>query len=307
MLSFSSGVKDEICRIAASKECCREAELIAIALVTGFTPVDNGVKFVTESASFARRMYATLKYFEAIKPEVEVKKNERLRKSIHYCLKCEKLPFSLVEIERILERAKNNDCCKKAFLKGTFLAVGSISAPEKTYHLEIAVDNEKAAIITVELMKDFNLNPKVVERKGNFVIYIKEGEDLVDFLNIVGAHKALLEIENVRILKDMRNNVNRIVNCETANLEKTLDASFRQLDGIILIRDKMGFGKLPDGLRKIAELRLDNKDANLKELGEMLEYPIGKSGVNHRLKKLEKIAEKIRSKEGEFKDGGRDS
>ena len=306
-MSFSADVKDEICRISTEKLCCNRAELLAVALVTGFTVEEDRIKFVTESSSFARRVYTSLKKFEAEKPQVEVKKSERFRKKNLYSIKCDKLGFSAMEIENIMELCKKKDCCRKAFLKGSFLAAGSISAPEKTYHLEIAVDNEKTANFASNLMKGFQLKPKVTFRKGNFVIYLSEGEHLVDFLNIVGAHKALLEIENVRILKDVRNNVNRIVNCETANLEKTLDASFRQIEGIRLIGERMGFEKLPAGLRQIAELRLNNKDANLKELGVMLEYPLGKSGVNHRLKKIEKIAEKIRSKEGELRDGGGNS
>lgn len=151
-----------------------------------------------------------------------------------------------------------------------------------------------------DLMDSFKLHSKVTKRKGNYVVYLKEGENIVDFLNIIGAHSALLELENIRILKEMRNNVNRIVNCETANLQKTVDASVRQVENINYIKEHLGFDKLPENLREIAKMRLAYSDATLKELGEMLNPPLGKSGVNHRLRKLDKIAESLRNMKGEL-------
>ena len=174
-----------------------------------------------------------------------------------------------------------------------------MSDPERTYHLEIICHNKILAAELKKLMHDFNLNAKIIKRKGNYVVYLKEGENIVDFLNVIGAHLALLELENIRILKGMRNDVNRIVNCETANLQKTVDASVRQAESIRYIRDNLGFDKLPDNLREIAQLRLQYSDASLKELGEMLEPPLGKSGVNHRLRKLDKIAEDMKNVKGE--------
>lgn len=191
-------------------------------------------------------------------------------------------------------------CCKKSYLKGAFLSAGSMSDPEKTYHLEIISHHRSLAKEVNDLITYFNLNAKVIKRKGYFVVYLKEGENIVDFLNIIGAHGALLELENVRILKEMRNNVNRIVNCETANLQKTVDASIRQVENIKYIRDNLGFDNLPENLVQIAELRLEYSDASLKELGEMLSPTLGKSGVNHRLRKLDEIAENTRLMKGEL-------
>ena len=190
-------------------------------------------------------------------------------------------------------------CCKKAYLRGAFLAGGSISDPEKTYHLEISNHSIEMANEIVRLMGTFDLNAKIIRRKGYFIAYLKEGENIVDFLNVIGAHSALMELENVRILKEMRNNVNRIVNCETANLGKTVNASVRQAENIRYIRDSIGFNNLPENLQEVAEVRLTSSDASLKELGEMLHPPIGKSGVNHRLRKLDEIAEHERRLRGE--------
>jgi len=185
-------------------------------------------------------------------------------------------------------------CCQKAFLRGAFLAAGSISDPEKTYHLEICAKNQMLAEKVMDVLKRFGLNAKFIKRKNDYVVYLKEGENIVDFLNIVGAHSALLQLENIRILKEMRNNINRIVNCETANLEKTVNASMRQLENIEYLKNTVGLENLPSNLEEIARVRLENPDANLKELGEMLNPPLGKSGVNHRLRKLDEIAENER-------------
>jgi hypothetical protein len=155
-----------------------------------------------------------------------------------------------------------------------------------------------------EMIGGFGLEAKIVERKRNHIVYIKESEAIVDFLNITGAHKALMEFENVRILKEVRNSVNRRVNCETANIKKTVSASSRQVEEIQYIYDTIGFGTLSENLQTIARLRLDNPDVPLKELGEMLDPPIGKSGVNHRLRKLSELAAELRQEKNEKSDGG---
>ena len=159
-----------------------------------------------------------------------------------------------------------------------------------THNLEYA--KELSALINT-----FGLTSKVIQRKNSFIIYLKEGEQIVDLLNIIGAHNSLLQLENIRIMKEMRNNVNRLVNCETANLSKTVNAAVRQVESIKLIQREIGLSRLPQNLREIAELRLNNPDVSLKELGEMLNPPIGKSGVNHRLRRIEKIAGELRKEE----------
>ncbi len=185
-------------------------------------------------------------------------------------------------------------CCKRAFLKGVFLTSGSINNPEKAYHLEMVFLSPWMANETCAILKDMDIEGKIVQRKKYDVVYIKDGSMIVDFLNVIGAPLALMEMENVRILKDVKNLVNRRVNCETANINKTVSASRKQIEDIQLIERMVGFGNLPKPLRQMAELRLNEPDASLAELGEMLDPPVTKSGVNHRLRKLSQIASDLR-------------
>ena len=177
------------------------------------------------------------------------------------------------------------------------MVAGSVTNPKKGYHLEIAVASERLCRQLQELVLSFGIEAKIVERKKYYVLYVKEGSLIVDFLNVMEAHLALMEFENVRILKDVRNSVNRQVNCETANINKTVTAAARQIEDIQYIERRKGFRQLNDGLREIAELRLDYPDSSLAELGQMLSKPLGKSGVNHRLRKLSNIADGLRKQQ----------
>ena len=169
-----------------------------------------------------------------------------------------------------------------------------MSDPEKNYHFEIVTLHEQFAVQLQDVLDFFELDAKIVIRKKYYVVYIKEGAKIVDVLNIMEAHIALMNLENVRILKDMRNTVNRRVNCETANINKTVSAAVKQAEDIRFLQEHRGLSELNQGLQDIAYLRLEHPEATLKELGEMLNPPVGKSGVNHRLKKLSKIAEDMR-------------
>lgn len=271
----------------------------------------NALKLLTENSAMARRFFTAVKSSLGISPDIKIRRNPKLKMRAHYIVAIPhafgveeilkklgldtapaaeggKTEFSTNEgLDLLLEK----ECCKRAFLRGAFLAGGSVSNPEKTYHLEINNRYKKTAAKTARLMKEYKLNSKIICRKGDYVVYLKEGENIVDFLNIIGAHTALLELENIRIVKQVRNSVNRIVNCETANLTKTVDAAVRQLECIKQLQDDPGLSKIPPQLREIAELRMKNPDASLKELGQMMTPPLGKSGVNHRLIKLEKLAD----------------
>lgn len=185
-------------------------------------------------------------------------------------------------------------CCRRAFIRGAFLASGSISDPHKSYHFEIVCRTLLQAGQLREIINSFDMEAKIVERKKHQVVYLKEGAQIVDMLNIMGAHVALMNLENVRIIKEMRNSVNRKVNCETANISKTVNAALKQLSDIEYIRENAGLDSLPDNLREMALLRLENPDVPLKELGTYLNPPVGKSGVNHRLRKISEIAEQLR-------------
>ena len=193
-----------------------------------------------------------------------------------------------------------NSCCKRAFLRGAFLAAGSISDPAKTYHFEIAVATNAKAKQLQAIFKVFDIDVKIILRKKYYVVYIKEGSQIVEALNVMEAHIALMNFENVRIVKEMRNSINRQVNCETANINKTVVASSKQLEDILYIQNQTGLGKLTEGLEEIARLRLEYPEASLKELGQLLDPPIGKSGVNHRLRKISIIADHIREQKEEI-------
>lgn len=315
-MSFSQTAKNEICRIPDEENCCRMAELSALIKTSGTINLNGqhniGFRITTESPAIARRIYSLIKSSFNVQPEVMVKKNNQLKKNNIFLVNVshDKGAMNILRACGIMNSAErgisiiygikkslvSNECCRRAYVRGAFLGGGSVTNPEKTYHLEFVTHIEEHAEDLSALINTYGLNSKVINRKNSYVVYLKEGEQIVDLLNIIGAHSSLLDLENVRIYKEMRNNVNRLVNCETANLNKTVNAAVRQVECIKFIKRTTGLKKLPPNLRQIAEARLNNPDASLKELGEMFDPPIGKSGVNHRLRKLEQFAEELREK-----------
>ena len=317
MLSFSFITKNELSRIEISDKDCALAELAALIRMNGSIQINGlkrmSVKFSTENAAIARRIFTLAKYLYGIQTEVMVRRNRQLKKNNNYVIfidsqnKAEEILINTGVLNRdkddsysisysIPERIIKERSCKRAYIRGAFLGGGSISNPEKTYHLEFVTNSEEHSENLCDLINSFGLSSKIVLRKDNYIVYLKEGEQIVDLLNIIQAHNALLKLEDIRILKEMRNNINRIVNCETANLAKTINASVRQINNIEYIENVIGINNLPENLIDIANVRLENRDASLKELGEMLSPTIGKSGVNHRLRKLDEIAEDLKLK-----------
>ena len=215
-------------------------------------------------------------------------------------LQASKLVDSYGEIAEDLSLIHNvvvqNVCCKRAFIRGAFLSAGSISDPEKFYHFEITCASMRKAKQLQGLMASFDIEARIVLRKRYFVVYVKEGSQIAELLQIMEAPVALMELENIRIVKEMRNSVNRQVNCETANINKTVSAAVKQMEDIRYIQDTIGLESLPENLQEMARVRLERPEATLKELGEALEPPVGKSGVNHRLRKLSLMAEDLREK-----------
>lgn len=314
-MSFSTTTKNELSRIKITDIHCAMAELAALVRMCGTIQITGlnklNLKFNTENAAIARRIFSIIKTIYNADVEVMVRRNRQLKKNNNYLILINNKEISKKILEDVgFVNTKDNNpfnpgykvpeeiiekrCCKRSYIRGSFLGGGSISNPEKTYHLEFVTNNEEHALDLMDIINSFSLNSKIVNRKDNFVVYIKEGEQIVDLLNIIGAYQALLKLEDIRVLKDVRNNINRIVNCETANLSKTIDASLRQMEHIEIIKKEMGLNKLPKNLREVAEIRLDNPDASLKEIGMMLNPPIGKSGVNHRFRKLEELAEGLK-------------
>jgi DNA-binding protein WhiA len=307
-MSFAARTKKELTQLE-SKPCCKRAELAAMIRMNGvIVKSDQRVclDVTTENAAIARRIYTLLRTLFQAHVEVLVRKKMRLKKNNVYMVR---VPYGVREILQDLRIVDGNlqfiagidkelikkACCKRSYLRGAFLAGGSVNDPEgSSYHLEIASFDYDHSLALCELTNQFGLNAKLIERKKGWVMYLKEGEKIIEFLNIVGAHQALLRFEDVRILKGMRNQVNRIVNCETANLNKTIQAAVRQIENIRLLERVVGLNNLPPKLREVAEMRLKYPEINLKELGQMLPGTVSKSGVNHRLRKLDELAEKIK-------------
>ncbi|WP_276356041.1 DNA-binding protein WhiA [Cohnella caldifontis] len=308
-MSFAAQTKKEL-TLVETESCCEKAELSALIRMNGTVSLTNKrivLDISTENAAIARRMYTLLKRHFSVPTELLVRKKMRLKKNNVYMVR---VPGGVEELLRELaittegfqfhpsidKELIKKPCCKRAYLRGAFLAGGSVNNPEgSSYHLEIASMYEEHCRALVELANKFHLNARFIERKKGFILYIKEGEKIIEFLNIIGAHQALFKFEDVRIMRDMRNSVNRIVNCETANLNKTIGAAVRQIDNIKLLEKEVGLENLPEKLREVAEIRLKHPDINLKEVGAMLKGQVSKSGVNHRLRKLDEWAEKIRN------------
>jgi len=311
-MSFSIDTKNELARIVSKRPCCQLAELAAIIKMDGMIQISGqhrlSLHFLTESPAVARKVITYLKALFGVHTDILVKRKTRLKKNYVYIVRMLSQPdvskvlgsVGLVDdtgqlADSIKPELIRRECCRRAFLRGIFLGGGSVNDPaEGNYHLELLVNDENFCRVLCTLMRRYDLMARVNRRKNWEVIYLKGSEEIIKLLNLMGAHNALLNFENIRIYKDMRNQVNRLVNCETANLNKTVNAAVKQVEDIKLIEEKMGLGKLPENLRAIAELRLKYPDLSLKELGEMLTPQIGKSGVNHRIRRVQRIADKIR-------------
>lgn len=310
-MSFSSTIKEELSKHIGNARHCKLAEIAAIINMCGRMEFDEqknryGLMIHTENSSVARKYFTLLKKTFNINVEVATKKGRQLKKKrIYevYVLRKDDV-YKVLSACHLLEEGKvchridpllvGSTCCKRAYIRGAFLAAGSMSDPAKTYHLEIADIHRSHSEQLRQMIEQFELDAKIILRKKYFVVYLKEGTQIVDFLNIIEAHVSLMELENLRILKEMRNNVNRIVNCETANLNKTVSAAVKQVSDIEYIRDTVGLNTLIEPLEELALLRLEQSEASLKELGEMLSVPVGKSGVNHRLRRISQYAQQLR-------------
>ncbi|EGM5837649.1 DNA-binding protein WhiA [Listeria monocytogenes] len=311
-MSFASETKKELTHMDVSDSDAK-VELAAFIRMNGAISFSNQLVIMdvqTENAAIARRMYQLLKDLYEVPIELLVRRKMKLKKNNVYIVRLKSGTRGILEDLRILEPpmtfTKSIDrgfvkkrSAKRAYLRGAFLASGSVNNPEtSSYHLEIFSVYEEHNEAICALMNQFDLNARTLERKNGFITYLKEAEKITEFLSIIGATSALLHFEDVRIMRDMRNSVNRLVNCETANLNKTINAAVRQIGNIKYIQSTVGLEALPERLREIAALRIANEDVTLKELGEMLTTgQVSKSGINHRLRKLDQIAERLRSGE----------
>ena len=312
MPSFASQVKNELVHVLGSQVCCKTAELAALlrmgATISFNSKHDFGINFVTENAAVARKILTLLKASvpQGIHTEVTVRRSRRLRKHNNYAVRATPSP----EASSILKRlgfltAKNlldagtdrnilqNDCCKIAYLRGAFLGGGSVNKPEGEYHLEFVTDNYTFAKLIRDLCHELYLPVGLTDRKNGYIVYLKESEAILELLALIGVEESLLQaFESARNLKEIRNQVNRLVNCETANLQRTINAAMKQIENINLLIKYDEYDELPKVLKQTANLRLNNPEASLTELAELLNC--SRSAINHRMRKIDALAMQIR-------------
>lgn len=291
-MSFSAEVKEELEKVMPGSRHCQLAELAAIihfgCSIKNTETDEENIEIQSEN-DFIRRKYFTLS-----------KKTFNISNcSAKRVLQAVKLMDENGHLRQVSEEVSSllikNSCCKRAFLRGAFLCLGSMSDPYKGYHLEFVCEYEVHAQQIKQVVGSFDLDARIVKRKKYYVVYLKEGAGIVDLLNVMGAHVSLMNLENLRIEKEMRNSINRQVNCEAANITKTVQAANKQIEDIELLKKHYGMSNLPEPLRQMAEVRLAYPESPLQELGGYLNPPVGKSGVNHRLRKLSEMADKIRA------------
>ncbi|AZR74784.1 DNA-binding protein WhiA [Anoxybacter fermentans] len=309
-MSFADEVRNELARIIPERRCCQRSELTALIRSNGTLSITQrqiGLILKTDNAAVARKIFKLIKANYNLFTEIMVRKKMRFHRHNSYQVK---IPPQKGTREMLIEAGVLDsmyrfnykldhdlvarECCSRSYLRGTFLGAGSVNHPDRGYHLEFSFDHEEYARELLDFFNSFQLNGNMTFRKNSHVIYFKNSDDIATFLNLIGAHSALLKYEDYRVMKNIKNDVNRRVNCETANLEKTITASMQQLEDIQLIADKYGIDSLPASLQEIARLRIAHPYVSLKELGQLLNPPLSKSGVNGRLRRITKIANKIR-------------
>ena len=309
-MTFSSTAKGEICRTELQGECCEIAELSALMHTAGSINISGGalsLRVDTENAAVARRAFLLIKSLYGVHTTTQMHTNQ-LKQNHIYSLNIDAASARMVALDtRLLGTdglfpeadlsLASGRCCKIAFVRGAFLGGGSVTNPEKRYHMEFVCSQQEFAQGLLNIINELGCPAKMIPRSKSFVVYLKEIEAIITLLTMMGAHASILKIENIRVMKSVRNSVNRKVNCETGNLSKTVNASLRQLQSIEMIRKYMGLGKLSPALREVAEARISNPDATLEELAALLGAP-SKSGINHKLRKINSIAEQLKYTRG---------
>lgn len=309
MEAYSLGAKAELARMMPKETCCRLAELSALVRMTGSLHLAGRQEVYlvlkVENAAVARKIIRLLKAFFQLNLTIVALKHSRLKKRRTYEIRIpdhERTEDILTKLllkdgggltfQNLPAAYLARQCCQRAFMRGCFLAGGSVTDPErKSYHLEILPGTLDFGENIMYLMNLIGVRSGLGWRKGVPFLYIKDSEAIIKFLSLIGAHTALLRLEEVRTTREMRGGINRLVNCETANLNKTVQASVEQVEKIRLLQRELGLHKLPDKLKELAFLRLDNPESSLKELSEMTNPKSTKSAVNHRMRKLLKMAD----------------
>jgi len=311
--TFSQSVCEELNRISPERECCVLAELSALTQTSGSLGFLGGgrfsVTYQVDSLPLARRIYQMLKQFLHLSPSLHVVEHQRLggQRTCVITIDGEDAPKLLSQLSMMTTSADgtmtlkrmtphvslSRQCCRKSFLRGAFLGCGSMTGPEKSYHMEWVTGDENLTQAVQKMLKYNGIEAHGRVRRQSTVVYLKSAQTIADVLALMGAHNAVMKMENIRITKQLRGNVNRAANCDEHNTERLLNASDRQLAAIRKITIEQGLSTLPPALREIARLRLERPELSLEELGKLLDPPVGKSGVNHRLRRLEQIARQI--------------
>lgn len=309
-MSFTAEVKDELSRIEPKRQCCLKAELAALVRIEGTLsfsgPNRYRLEVATETAPVARAVIKLLHGIYGLKTELTVRRSV-LHKTNNYLITVPTQPgltealgelgivgkggFSLGIDPKLVRK----DCCAIAYLRGAFLGGGFVADPHGDFHFELTAETEQLAEDLVGLMARFDVVARLAKRRGTYAVYLKGAEPIVTFLALVGAHRALLRTEDVRIIKSMRNDVNRLVNAEIANQQKTVEAAVAQIEAINALIEAKGLENLPPALAELAELRLANADVSLRELGELANPPLTKSAVYHRVRRIEEMAAELAS------------
>ncbi len=312
-MSFTAEVKDELSRVEPRRACCTKAQLAALVRIEGTLHITGQERYrleiATETAPVARNTIKLLHGVYGLKTELTVRRSV-LHKTNNYLITVPAQPrlaaalkelgivgdagFSLGVDPALVKR----DCCAVAYLRGAFLGGGFVADPHGDFHFELTAETEQLAEDLVALMRRFDIDARIARRRGTHAVYLKGAEPIVTFLALVGAHRALLRTEDVRIVKSMRNDVNRLVNAEIANQAKTAEAALGQLEAIELLSAARGLDSLPPALAELAELRMTHPHVSLRELGELADPPLSKSAVYHRVRRLEELAEEVRAGEG---------
>lgn len=320
-MSFSGEVKEELSRQVSGARHCQIAETAAILSMSGQVLAKGNGQFeiyiYTENFPVARKFFALVRKCFRIVPEVSVRSAGAKSRTYLLAVREPEAALRILQAARFPQIEKDwqedaypegmeispilvqNACCRRAFIRGAYLAGGSMSDPRKSYHFEIVCLDRKKAEQLKGMFASFRVAGRIVERKKYYVLYVKEAEEISEVLNIMEAHVSMMEFENIRIMKELRSHVNRKVNCEAANIHKTVSAAAGQMADIRYIAEKKGLGILPENLLQVARLRLEYPDATLKELGDLLDPPVGKSGVNHRFRRLKEIADRLKEENKE--------
>lgn len=288
-MTFSSKIKDEINAIVPKSRHCTIADLCGYIAFKGELP-----DLIALSKEADKKYYTLIKKVLGFSDKLT---DDALHRHILTTTEIASLLNTLrldVTLDSVDAMVLQQPCCKRAFIRGAFAAAGSVSDPNKGYHFEVYVASEDLADTLMSCMEFFELKPKVTTRKGSFVVYIKEGEEICEALRVMEASKSVMEFENVRIIREMRGQVNRKVNCETANITKVVGAAVKQIEAINILKQAGQLKSLTPQLQEMATLRVANPEMSLDELGKLLDPPLKKSGVNHRLTKLMALAEEYK-------------